>query len=174
MNFIQAHSDQTAQKKGCRVSSAFSFTGHAPLSAILVRFLAGAMLVFQSGLGSAQECDDLPLVRTEKDDGSRVGLFISNEQFAATPVWHPRDGEPPVSLSDAYSLVTEWARTAYPKYDRAEVREIALQSQFCVHENRRWYYHFEFTLIFDGKYVAGTGNWAAVLMDGSVIGATEY
>lgn len=140
----------------------------------MVRVAAALLILMQSGFSFASTCDQEPLIRTEKLDGTKIGLFVSTEQFKLAPSWSPSDGEPPLSISEAYTLVMEWAESEYDDYDSAKVREISLLSQQCPLGDRYWYFRFEFTLIFDGRYVAGSGSWAAVLMDGTVIGAREF
>ncbi|MCP5014606.1 MAG: hypothetical protein GY938_04905 [Ketobacter sp.] len=78
-----------------------------------------------------------------------------------------------MSISEAHRLVMEWSKTEYSKYDSVGVRSIELSTYGCSAVNNRWYYRFDLKPVFDGNEVWGAGNWAAVLMDGTVIGSTE-
>ena len=134
------------------------------------RLVIVLILVLFSGESIASRCDDLPVLTTERRDGTKVGLFIANDQFANAPDWSPDSGDPPLSFSEAHRLAMEWAKTTYSKYDEVSVREISLTNRFCSSTDKRWYYIFDFTLVFDGNVFLGSGNWTAVLMNGTVIG----
>lgn len=118
-------------------------------------------------------CGNSPVITTTKSDGTRVGLVITQDQVARSPIWSPASGEPPLSVSQAYRKAMDWAANAYARYDSVSAREISLSQFFCTAGKGRWYYRLELAPVFDGNPVWGGGHWAAVLMDGTVIGPTE-
>ncbi|MEO0953031.1 MAG: hypothetical protein AAFY44_17135 [Pseudomonadota bacterium] len=135
----------------------------------MIRFAMYFVLASLSSVGLAYDCDDSPLIQTKKRDGTTIGLFVAQAQFDAAPKWEPTDGEPPLSISAAHELVLAWAAESYGRYDDVSVREISLTSTFCF-ETRHWFYRFDLVPEIDGNKLMGSGNWAAVLMDGTVIG----
>jgi len=128
-----------------------------------------------AGANSAFACSsDRPVLSTEKDDGTKVGLFISMTQIEATPEWNPEDGEPPLSISTAYRLVKDWGNQEYARYDSVKVQGLRLTAYGCSRVSDRWYYVIDLAPVIDGNKLWGSGNWAAVLMDGTVIGPREF
>lgn len=128
-------------------------------------FVSGSVFACGSGY---------PVLSTEKDDGTKIGLFISSEQVEATVSWDPGKSEPPLSVSDAYRLAREWGKKEYVRYDSIEVRELKLTKYRCSSVSNRWYYVIDFAPVIDGNELWGSGNWLAVLMDGTIIGPREY
>lgn len=122
---------------------------------------------------AAIACGDRAVLSTTKKDGTKVGLVITSEQVESGIKWNPEQGEPPLSISQVYRKVLHWAKAEYSRYDRVEVREIALTKMGCYLVEDFWYYQVDLIPVFDGNEVWGSGNWAAVLMDGTVIGTTE-
>ena len=128
-----------------------------------------------AGANAAFACSsDRPVLSTEKDDGTKVGLFISTTQIEAAPEWNPEDGEPPLSISTAYRLVKDWGNQEYARYDSVEVQGLRLTAYGCSRVSNRWYYVIDLAPVIDGNKLWGSGNWAAVLMDGTVIGPREF
>ncbi|GGC05785.1 hypothetical protein GCM10011352_34980 [Marinobacterium zhoushanense] len=115
-----------------------------------------------------------PVLSTHKDDGTQVGIFISQEQIEQTEEWRPEDGEPPLKVSSAYKIVQEWGRQQYARYDGVNVRELSLKKYGCSDVINRWYYIVDLNPVIDGNGLWGSGNWAAVLMDGTVIGPKAF
>ncbi|WP_152437698.1 MULTISPECIES: hypothetical protein [unclassified Marinobacter] len=140
--------------------------------------LVSILLIFVgtlSAFGTAIACGrGLPVLNTTKSDGTKVGLFITTDQIEATQKWSLDEGEPPLSISAAYQLVDEWAENRYVRYDSVEQRRFSLIHYSCKHVSDRWYYVVDLVPLIDGDEVWGNGNWAAVLMDGTVIGPREY
>ncbi|MGQ9427114.1 hypothetical protein ACXYTJ_15430 [Gilvimarinus sp. F26214L] len=137
------------------------------ISLVLVCLAAIADAAFACG-------SDRPVLSTEKEDGTKIGLFISMNQIENTPEWNPQGGEPPLSLSTAYRLVKDWGNQEYARYDSVEVEGLRLTQYGCSRVSDRWYYVIELAPVIDGNRLWGSGNWAAVLMDGTVIGPREY
>lgn len=132
-------------------------------------------LLLVVGSETVLACGDSPVMSTRKDNGKRIGLFISVIQIESAPEWKPGDGGvPPLSVTDAHDIVRNWAKLHYSRYDNVRVREISLRPYTCAHVSERWYYLFDLNPVIDGNELWGAGNWAAVLMDGSVVGTREY
>ena len=119
-------------------------------------------------------CGSNPVISTKKDDGTKRGLFITQQEIETAPKWSPNLGEPHLSISTIYTLVKEWAKTEYIRYEGIVVTQIALQPYRCSSVKDRWYYIVDFNPVFDGNQVYAGGHWAAVLMDGTIIGAKKY
>lgn len=137
------------------------------------RLLNGAGLVLMAIPIVGIACGDSAVLSTTKRDGTKVGLVITSEQIDNGIKWNPEQGEPPLSISQVHRKVQDWAKTEYSRYDRVEIREIALTKLGCSLVEDYWYYRADLIPIFDGNQMWGSGNWAAVLMDGTVIGTTE-
>ena len=87
-----------------------------------------------------------------------------------TPKWSPGEGEPPLPISQVVAIATKWAKGKYTRYDSVKIRSIDLDERGCGSLKGHWYYIVNFTPVIDGNAVFGSGNFAAVLMDGTVIG----
>ena len=126
-------------------------------------------------LESAVACvEDRPVLTTTKNDGTRIGIFLSRSTVEQTAPWRPEDGEPPLSISTAYTIVKDWAHSKYSRYDGIQIREITLRSYGCSLSPNRWYYIFDISPVIDGNTLFGSGNWAIVLFDGTVVGPRKY
>lgn len=142
-----------------------------------MKFVPTLVVLISLTFGSASTfaCSaDRPVLSTKKDDGTQIGLFISNEQIKATPEWNPEEGEPPLGVSEAYRLVKDWDKDAYSRYDSVEVDDFTLSKYGCSLVSDRWYYVIDLAPVIDGNKLWGSGNWAAVLLDGTVIGPREF
>jgi hypothetical protein len=115
-------------------------------------------------------CESRPMLTSTKEDGSKVGLFISSAQILNTPEWKPGSGEPPLALSKAVQLAQEWAKSEYKRYDGVQVRSIGLSEYGCPGYKGHWYYTVYFTPVIEGNVLYGSSNFAAVLMNGDVVG----
>ena len=122
----------------------------------------------------AYACGDHPVMSTRKNDGTQIGLFISQQQIESTQKWSPQDGEPPLGISAAYRIIKEWAETEYIRYDEVKIKEISLKPYGCSLVSSRWYYVIDLNPIIEGNELWGSGNWVAVLMDGTIIGTRKY
>jgi hypothetical protein len=138
---------------------------------IMIKYLV-LILVFLLPVKASVACDGA-LVSTRTDDGKRIALKVSEEEIQAAPKWKISDGEPPLSISQAYQAAIEWANERYKRYDSVKVRSLELKGYNCSTHSDRWLYVVEFQPVIDGNRLYGSGNWAAVLMDGKVIGPVE-
>jgi hypothetical protein len=117
-------------------------------------------------------CGSHPMLTITKEDGSKVGLVISPDQVSNTPEWTPAMGEPPLALSKAVQLAEQWAKNEYKRYDGVQVRSINLGEYGCPAQKGHWYYTVYFAPVIDGNVLFGSGYFAAVLMNGTVVGPT--
>jgi hypothetical protein len=115
-------------------------------------------------------CGSQPMTTITKADGSKFGLFISPAQIANSPAWTPETGDPPLAVSKAVQLATEWAKKEYKRFDGVQARGINLGTYGCAAPKDRWYYTVHFAPIMDTIPLLVPGYFAAVLMDGTVIG----
>lgn len=138
---------------------------------VLTKFIPILAFLFSS---SAIACGEHPVMSTTKDDGAKVGIFLSSSAVEQTTHWQPDEGEPPLSISDAYRLVKEWAEHEYSRYDTVRIDSITLREYGCSTVRNRWYYLLDIRPVIDGNELFGSGDWAAVLFDRTVIGPREY
>jgi hypothetical protein len=114
-------------------------------------------------------CGDRPVLTSIKDDGTAIGIVISDEQRSKMPRWSIDSGDPPLALSKAIAAAKAWAKKAYTRYDDVRVDSISLSSFGCATARDQWYYLVNFSPIIDGNVLFGGTYFAAVLMDGSVV-----
>ena len=136
-----------------------------------MRYIALIVLSLCYGLAQAN-CGDRPVMTTQKEDGTTVGLVVTEEQQHKTPKWKIGSGEPPLALSKAIGAALSWAKKNYKRYDDVQVHSISLSSIGCSQARDKWYYLVHFSPIIDGNALFGSGYFAAVLMDGTVVGPT--
>lgn len=136
----------------------------------VLAFAAVAMGGLASGDVLAFGCTNSAMISTTRDDGTRIGIVLPDDAAARTPEWESADSEPPLALSRAMALSLEWAQKAYSRFDSVEISEISLRRLPCSRNRDRWFYLVDFNPMIAGNRMYGTGNWAAVLMDGSVVG----
>lgn len=128
-------------------------------------------LLFAASLPAAAGfCGHHAVISTTLDDGTEVGVFLTEAQMARAPEWSPGEGEPPLSVAKAVEVATKWARQTYTRYDDVRIESIGLNGYGCRRARENWYYVVHFTPVIDGNRLYGGGNFAAVLMDGTVVG----
>lgn len=127
-------------------------------------------LALFSGTAAVHACGETPVMSTRLEDGTVIGLYLKDQQLERTPNWQPQKGEPPLSPSQAWDLVSKWGKEKLKRYDRIRIRSINLTRSGCWRSRGRWYYIVHYDPIIDGNSLYGGGNFAAVLMDGTVIG----
>ena len=121
---------------------------------------------------SLHGCGPTPVVSTE-DKGRHIELVLDGAAVARTPTWAPTKGDPPLSVSKAAAAALAWAKVRYKRYDSVKITELSLKEFSCSSLPDHWFYQVAFTPIIDGNKLFGSGNWAAVLMDGTVVGPIE-
>lgn len=161
-------------------SRSLPFTGTLQTSRPLcIRYMRRSMIrslalffAFLLPIEASLACDGA-LVSTRTDDGKIIALKVSEEELFNAPKWKISDGEPPLSITQAYQAAMEWAKEKYKRYDSVKVWSLELKGYNCSTHRDRWLYVVEFQPIIDGNRVFGSGNWAAILMDGKVIGPVK-
>jgi hypothetical protein len=139
---------------------------------LYILLIAVGLLTPGHAVGQEPPCGSQAMTTITKADGSKVGLFISPAQISNAPSWTPESGEPPLAVSKAVRLATEWAKKEYNRFDAVQARAINLGTYGCPTPKDRWYYTVHFTPIVDSLPLLVPGYFAGVLMDGTVIGAT--
>lgn len=137
----------------------------------MIRYLV-LILVFLLPVNASLACDGA-LVSAKTDDGTRIALKVSEEEIRGAPKWKISDGDPPLSITQAYQAAMEWAKEKYKRYDSVKIWSLELKGYNCSTHRDRWLYVVEFQPIIDGNRLFGSGNWAAILMDGKVIGPVK-
>jgi hypothetical protein len=122
--------------------------------------------------GDVWGCATRPVMTTKLDDGTTMGVLVSDAQFKKAPAWAPGHGDPPLSIAKVVEIAEKWARTHYQGYDSAEIQTVSLSRSGCFDEPRYWYYLVHFVPIKNGKPSMGS-SFAAVLFDGTLIGPTK-
>lgn len=134
------------------------------------------LVVFMLASTSAQafECQDLPLMQLTTQDGVKIRIFALDEQMDRTKSWDmDRRGDPPLPLSRALAIARNWAEREYRQFDEVRIGRISLHERRCGFARGRWFYIFDFDPVQDRKLQLGTGHFAAVLMDGTIIGPND-
>ena len=131
--------------------------------------LVAVLLLSAVSPATAGYCGRHAVLSTTLDDGTEIGVFLPEEQVMRAPKWAPGQGEPPLGISELVEIATAWALDTYARYDDVRIRSIGLNSRSCGALRDSWYYVVHFTPIIDGNRLIGGGNFAAVLMDGTVV-----
>ena len=123
--------------------------------------------------GSAlADCGGYPVITTTKEDGTRVGVIVTDAQFKKSPAWSPGKGEPPLSISRVVEIAQKWAASQFKRYDSVQIQGINLSEYGCPSTTKHWYYVVHFAPVIDGNRVFSGGQFAVILMDGTIVGPT--
>ncbi len=137
-------------------------------------FLAFLVLLLSGPDAWAFKCQDLPLMQLRTQDGKTIRIHALDEQMERSPIWDmEKRGEPPLRLSRAVATARKWAEKKYKNFDEVRIGRISLHERRCGFARGRWFYIFDFDPVDDGKLLLGTGHFAAVLMDGTIIGPND-
>jgi hypothetical protein len=133
-----------------------------------------AMLTIVGAPSIARACDHVGWGTTLKD-GTRMKLDILEADVSSTVPWNPESEEPPLTVTSAYYVAMNWARSHYPRYDSVSVGRVSLARYGCPGEMPTdfWYYVFDLALVLDGNEVRER-HWVAVLMDRRVVTPVPY
>jgi len=131
--------------------------------------LVAVLLLFAVSPATARYCGSHTVLTTILDDGTEIGLFLTEEQMSRAPRWTPGQGEPPLGISELVDVATAWALQNYTRYDDVRISSVSLNNRSCGSARESWYYVVHFTPIIDGNRLFGGANFAAVLMDGTVV-----
>lgn len=128
-----------------------------------------AMAMAMTALGAAARPGSAlwPVEIFDVMDGQRLVVFLHNEDIAASPVWQPTEGGPPLTIAETLGHVEDWIAKD-PRLAGAEIREIELKP---IHEHEmehRWYYLVQLHGVQNGRSKA---FYAAVLFTGKVVPA---
>jgi hypothetical protein len=107
---------------------------------------------------------------TTLHDGTRMKLDILEADISPTAPWKPELEEPPLTVTSAYFVAMNWARTHYERYDDVSIGRVSLARFGCPGETPtdHWYYVFDLALVLDGSEVRER-HWVGVLMDRRVV-----
>jgi len=115
------------------------------------------VLTFSSTIFS---CDNIPLVKGKRSDGTTAKLIIKTKQFEETKSWDPLNSSPPLSIEEAIEVFKS-------HNSNKKINYIRLNSYSCYKTSGKWYYVIYYSNIIDGEEVFDIGNWFAVLFDKS-------
>ena len=130
--------------------------------------------IFVSAQSFASACGDHPFYASHENDGRKIGLFANSDDFLNSPTWDIDDGEPPLSISVAVSLVKNWAKDFYPKFDSVSISTVGLQRLGCWDLANHWVYVFSLAPVIDGNTLYGGGYVVAVTMAGKIVPPKSY
>ena len=133
--------------------------------------VVAAFLLSSSPLAHAA-CLGLPVVTTQLEDGSKVGILVKEAQFKKAPAWTPSKGEPPLAISKVVAAADQWMKTEFLAYDSVRIHSINLMEFGCNEDPKYWYYRVDFLPMKSGRPALG-GHFIAVLLDGTVIGPSK-
>jgi hypothetical protein len=131
-----------------------------------------ALMLGTTPARGAPGCGKMSVMSVTEETGQTIELILDSAAIEKAPTWSPGAGNPPLPVSRAVEIANAWAKSRYARFDSVEIREISLKSLGCS-SPKGWYYVFDFVPVIDGNRAYGSGNWAAVLMDGTVVGATR-
>ena len=134
--------------------------------------IAVAVIFVSVDAQGASGCLGLPVVVTKLDDGTNVGIVVTEAQFAKAPAWAPGRGEPSVSIAKVADLADKWAKKHFKDLDSARIDSINLTAFGCNDEPRHLHYKVDFVPVKNGKPSFG-GHFIVVLLDGTIIGPTK-
>ena len=132
-------------------------------------FLAISMLLVAKAAASESCEQGNESMTVLRSDQTRVSLVLSRQKLAETPGWNAGVDSPPLSLSAAVDIASKWGNKRYSEFDEIAISAISLKSSPCRRLPQRWYFVFEFSTWKAGRPSSSSGNWLAVLMDGSIV-----
>ena len=138
------------------------------LTIITILILASATPSF------AYKCGDSPFTSTRTQDGKKIGLFATSKDFEGTEKWDINNGEPPLSISQAISIVTEWSKGFYTRFDSVAVNSFRVQEYGCWDAKGHWLYVFDLSPIIDGNKLHVGAYMVAFTMSGKVMEPREF
>jgi hypothetical protein len=111
------------------------------------------------------------------DGNQRRWLQGGDFNFAGTDITNAEVGtgswRASLPLSKAVQLAEQWARNEYKRYESVRVHSISLGEYGCPDQKGHWYYTVYFSPVIDGNVLFGSGHFAAVLMNGVVVGPSQ-
>jgi hypothetical protein len=135
-----------------------------------------AFLTPQLVFASTMDCENYTPSSSTSHDGKVTSLLLPGSKIFASPSWSPNLGLPPLSVPEAFELVTDWAPDNLPRYDSIEIRSIEVRKYDCfVSGNNKpyWYYIVEYVPSIEGNRLYGGANYVSVMMSGEIIKPTR-
>jgi hypothetical protein len=118
---------------------------------------------------SADFCAKTTVLSTTDESGTRVGLVVVKEDFAASPPWQPGKAPIPLSLEKALDIAVkanQGSRATSPE-------NISLSSHTCNRSPRYWFYIFTFEEPTADHSAAPKSSTIGVLLSGKVVRMTK-
>ena len=140
----------------------------------MYKLLLTSILILSCSHTFGYKCGESSFYSTTKKDGTKIGLFATDNDFEGTPKWNIQKGEPPLSISSAVNLVNEWSETFYTRFDSVKVNSFRLQEAGCWRQKGNWIYVFDLTPVIDGNELHGSGYMVAVTMAGKILPPREF
>jgi hypothetical protein len=134
-----------------------------------------AFIVMCASLGAMAKnpgCDKRPVITSKLDDGTTIGVLVSESQHKKAPTWSPGRGEPSLSIARVADIAEKWAKAQYRDYESVKIQTISLSEFGCYGAPKYWHYTVHFIPVKGGKPSFG-GHFAVVLLDGTLIGPTK-
>src|SRR5262245_11700937 len=130
------------------------------------------LLVALLSSGAARACDGEPVYVQDVTDGRRFAIFMTKEQVRKSPPWND-SGMPAMTWMRASDFLIKWAKGKYADYDEVKLYQIQIEGFPCSDLQQHRFYVFQLYLAKKGKEILGGEHFAAVLLDGTVVGPTE-
>lgn len=139
-----------------------------------MKYIVALITLFLAIGAAAQDrgCGKRPVIKSKLDDGTTIGVLVSEAQHKKAPTWAPGRGEPPVSIARVADIAEKWAKVKYRDFDSAKIQSIDLTEYGCYGEPKYWHYVVHFIPVKAGKPQFG-GYFAVVLLDGTLVEPTK-
>jgi hypothetical protein len=123
-------------------------------------------------VASAANCGHVPVVASTTPDGQRVEVVVDTSKFESAPSWAPGNGDLPLAMNKTVDIALKWQVDHYESSDGLGIYRLALTRFQCSRMNDAWFYLVEYGPTKAWPRTRSTGNWVAILMDGSTVGPT--
>ncbi|MFA7096090.1 MAG: hypothetical protein WC383_06350 [Gammaproteobacteria bacterium] len=133
-----------------------------------MQIVNGAFVLALVLLSQISYAMDMPVRSSTREDGTRVVLYLPDEQVAKAPKWDPELEPPPFSISEAIAAAKAWAAKEYHQFDKVAVRQIEI-NDLGFRRKGSWYYVISLIGYVKGMPLYGGDLYVAVLMDGTII-----
>jgi len=139
----------------------------------VIRRLTIALFICGSFAAGAQNinCAKFPISYEKLEDGTTLGILVSEAQFKRAPPWSGH-GEPPLSIGRVIAIAEQWGKSKYRAYDSAGIQSVSLTEFGCPGQPKYWWYSVHFVAVKKGKPSFG-GNSVAILLDGTIVEPTK-
>jgi len=122
--------------------------------------------------GTAWACDREPVYVQDVKGGRKFAIFMTKEQVRRSPTWND-SGMPAMTWMRAADFLIKWAKEKYADYDEVKLYQIQIEGFPCSDLQQHRFYVFQLYLARKGTETLGGEHFAAVLLDGTVVGPTE-